>query len=494
MNVPFISIPFKGFSLRDIGLPGFIAVLMTALIPGNAAFAVDAFDDPVVQIIQAARPSTVNIEARSPISARLGPLGDIIASRQGTNKQAVRWYKSVASGVIWDAEGHVITTASVVKDAVEFSVKTNSSKLYVAHLIGVDPESNLAVLKCHLDPGESLPSLPKRSAELPEGSWIVLLGYGFGGMPTVAPGMAGVPPQQYDPARMWFQFTAPIRPGNSGSAIIDSRGNLAGIVLGKEDDTGFQAVLKKLTQPVSPRTSLSSSQSASRFAASGVAIATDRASDIITQLITKGEVVRGWLGVGVKGTKCRVSGQTICLEIIRLIENSPADIAGLKIGDCLLKYENHLLRTPSELGHLVSSTAPGTSVWISYERENEVFQTPVDIVIRPPRKNQVQQLQKDTVLHDPESLGVTLQNLSPSLRKHFNVSESEGIIVSEIRKDSPFDSTSINVGDIITGLDGYPVKSMEDFCRILAGKSSAAQVRITVYRNGSSMEIPVTLP
>ncbi len=339
------------------------------------------WDDEIVQIIHAARPSVVIVEARAPFNEKLGPLGDIITGQN--NKTTRKWYKSMASGVVWDRKGYVVTTASVAKDAKEFTVRLWCGKSYEADLAGLDEESNLAVLECRLPSGGDFPVLEQRLSPLPEGSWIALLGFGVGGTPSVASGMAGVPAEEFDQPRMWFQFVAPVRPGNSGGALIDSDGKLAGIVLGREEDSGFQAIIRRMSHQ-SPVGNNPSIYGLSHF---GIAIPTLDAERVVRQIIDTGCVQRGWAGVGLRRRTCKSAVDHICLSIVRIIPGSPADKAGLKAGDCLLTLNGHPLHSPGTFGQLVTRTAPGETVDIEFIRDGKTEATAMTIEARPGKKS-----------------------------------------------------------------------------------------------------------
>ena len=263
---------------------------------------------PLSILSKNARPGVVTIEARSPISSKLGPLGSVLSKQSGITERH-RWYTSVASGVVWDSRGHVVTTASVVKNAVDFIVRTASGLEFPAKLLGKDDETNLAVLGYDGSEKSGTRAIPIRENSLPEGSWVSLLGYGFGGVPTISTGIAGVPPGRHSVSKTWFQFTAPIRPGNSGSALIDSDGNLAGIVLGREEDIGFHAVIKMLTQQ--KNRDVAGSSPVVSFSNFGVAIPASIAQRIVRQLIESGTVSRGWIGISVKEGELFCGGSEI---------------------------------------------------------------------------------------------------------------------------------------------------------------------------------------
>ncbi|MBN1552616.1 PDZ domain-containing protein [bacterium] len=443
------------------------------------------WDDHIVSIIRNARPGIVMIEARSPITNKLGPLGEILSSQNPPNANR-KWYTSVASGVAWNDSGYVVTTASVVREATDFRILNHFGETYKASLIGLDEESNLSVLRCDTSGNWNPKPIAKRQKPLLEGSWIALLGYGYGGVPTVSAGIAGMAPKEFNSQRCWFQFTAPVRPGNSGSALVDSDGNLAGIVLGREEDMGIQAVLKLLTQRANNSPASNPTTPATHFSNYGVAISIADAEKIVDQLIEKGEVVRGWLGVSVQEIACSADSSETCLQIVRVVQNSPADNAGLKQNDILIKYNGKPIHSALELGNFVEDTTPGTSINLDITRDNQIFTISTEITHRPTQKTIRQQMSpainEKTKYPDP---GINVQNLTPALRTFFKVPEHVGVLISEITPDSILLNSGLQVGDIITQIDNIPISCDEDFYRTFRSVQSEHSLLLTVYRKGN---------
>ena len=455
-------------------------IVLTCLTPAYSA----AWDDDIVTIVKNARLGVVTIEARSPIASRLGPLGDVLSKQNGFSDQH-RWYTSIATGVVWDSLGHVVTTASVVKNAVDFKIRNASGSEFPAKLVGKDDETNLAVLKCEgcaKSVSHSIP-IPIRVNSLPEGSWVSLLGYGFGGVPTISTGVAGIPPGRHSVSKTWFQFTAPIRPGNSGSALIDSDGHLAGIVLGREEDIGFHAVIKLLTQQKNQDPSNASP--VATFSNFGVAIPANIAQKIIKELIDSGSVTRGWIGISVKEGECVVENQKYSgLEIVRIVNNSPASRSGLLIGDFLLSVGDINLTSIHDLGDKVAETNPGVLIPIKYARNNHLYESEIMVKKRPSLKS-IENQSQETAVTLPE-FGLCIQDLSVELREYLNTDAINGVIISEMTADSHFSNAGCQVGDIILRVNDRPVLTTGEFVNYLKEvKAGTMGLTIEILRDGS---------
>ncbi len=342
-----------------------------------------AFSDSMVPLIQEARQGVVNIEARMPITDRMGQFGKALSAHlEETGNRHPRWYVSLGSGVVWNNEGYIVTTQSVIKTSDNIIIRTIHGDSQSARIVGIDDITNIAVLKLESDTPDTLQPIPHRNNSLPEGSGLVLMGYGIGGIPTISPGMAGIPPEDYDPSRHWFQFTAPLRAGNSGSALIDSNGHLAGIALGREEDIGFSAVIRMLTSQGQMESIRSESAS---YSSLGIGIPITKAKPVIEQIIHEGRVVRGWIGISVQNLLINATGES-GLRVMRVIPGSPADDAGLKQGDFILCVNNNDISDPRHLGHVIQNHPPGTEVIFDFLRDDNNFRTKVIVSERPSQR------------------------------------------------------------------------------------------------------------
>jgi len=358
-----------------------LTFLATVLPTASAQLA--SSNDPAVQIAKNARSGTVRIEAHMPLENRMGTFGKALKKKLQTTDSATstrkRWYVSMGSGVIWDARGHIVTTLSIVEDASKIKVFCVDGSEFDAELIGADDITNLAVLRI-TEPGlRPLNVIERRDTPLPEGSWLILMGYGYGGIPTVSPGLAGIPPEDYDPGRHWFQFTAALRPGNSGSALIDRSGKLAGIVLGREEDVGFNAVVKMLTQGGKPG-SVSSQMTA--YSSFGVGVPANQVTAVVDQIIRTGHVVRGWIGISVRKVLEPATGEAV-LQVVQIVPESPADAAGLQAGDQIQCINAVDMQDPVHLGHIIQELPPGTKIPVDFMRQGQNLRTEIIIGERP---------------------------------------------------------------------------------------------------------------
>ncbi len=468
-----------------IVLIGFIQYPIHTAIAGH--------DDTSIEMIARTRPAVVNIEAKSPLSTRMGPLGDLLSKSPASDQpsEKTKWYTSVASGVIWDSDGHIVTTASLIQDAEKISVRLISGDVFPAELVGKDEETNLAVLKITSETRTQFPHLSPRDSSLPEGAWVALLGYGIGGVPSISTGVAGIPPEQFDPNRNWFQFTAPVRPGNSGSALIDSTGQLAGIVLGREEDSGFQAVIHLLTRQNTTADSHSSNSRSNSVSNFGIAIPISLATDVIREIITSGNYVRGWIGVIVEADN---TGKSTCLRITDIVEGSPADDAGLNPGDRLLKIDDQELSLPSELGRLVNRSNIGRKLPLVFERDGTRQTLELEIRRKPDRMPQISgKVHKASTLLTCRDLGIQINNMTPALRQHLKAPQSNGVLVVDVVDTGILHNGDISVGDILTHLAGRAIKTVDEFNQQLNAIDLKGATQITMIRNGKQLQISIPL-
>ncbi len=468
-------------------------IVLIGCIPISAPSAVAGHDDASIELIARTRPAVVNIEAKSPLSTRMGPLGDLLSKSPASQQTGDRtkWYTSVASGVIWDSIGHIVTTASLIQDAEQISVRLISGDVYPAQLVGKDEETNLAVLQITSETRPQFPHLSPRDSNLPEGAWVALLGYGIGGVPSIATGVAGIPPEQFDPNRNWFQFTAPVRPGNSGSALIDSNGHLAGIVLGREEDSGFQAVIHLLTRQSSSSESHSPGSRSNSISNFGIAIPIAMASDVIREIIASGNYVRGWIGVIVEADN---TGKSPCLRITDIVEGSPADDAGLNPGDRLLKIDDQELSLPSELGRLVTRSNIGRKLPLVYERSGTRQTLELEIRPKPDRMPQIsEKVQKTKAVLTSRDLGIQIDNMTPALRQHLKAPQNNGVLVVDVTDTGILHHGDVSVGDIITHLSGRVIKSVDEFNEQLNVTDLKGATHLTIFRNGNQLQVSIPL-
>lgn len=314
-----------------------------------------------------AAPAVVNIYASKVYQEQLSPLfQDPLFQRffgQTRPKPGKRRESNLGSGVIMSHDGYILTNAHVIEDKDNINVTLNDGRLAVADVIGIDSDTDLAVIRIHL---EKLPVIEiGNSNELLVGDVVLAIGnpYDFG--QTVTQGIVSAKGRK----RMgvttfedFIQTDADINPGNSGGALINARGQLVGINTAIISNTGGSQGI-------------------------GLATPVNQAMEVMRQLIDNGRVVRGWLGIEaqilpadlVKETGLKNGG----VLVAGVLQGGPADQAGLIPGDIILKLAGRPVNNPQTAIEMISGIKPGTVVGLQIMRGWKQIDLHATVAIRP---------------------------------------------------------------------------------------------------------------
>jgi serine protease DegS/serine protease DegQ len=312
-----------------------------------------------------AAPAVVNIYADKTITERpLAVFPDPILQRLwgGMAGPALkRREQSLGSGVIFTADGYILTNNHVISGADDIQVMLHDGRVAHARVIGTDPDTDLAVLK--VDAG-TLPTIQVDGDAPRVGNVVLAIGNPFGIGQTVTMGIVSALQRQLvlSPYEDFIQTDAAINSGNSGGALVNAEGQLVGINTAMFDrDVGAQGI--------------------------GFAIPVRTAKRVLEQIVEHGRVVRGWLGVEVgnvvvsadSGLPAAARGATV----LDIYPGGPAAQAGLQAGDILLKMDKRPIIDPGDLRTREAELAPGSRVEISGLRAGEPFHARVVLAQRP---------------------------------------------------------------------------------------------------------------
>lgn len=296
------------------------------------------------EAVSMAAPSVVNVYATTVRQQKPHPLFQDPLFRRffGNPKNEPRRDNSLGSGVIIGQQGYVLTNAHVVKAADEIIITLTDGRQTFASIVGMDEETDLAVLQIKLD---KLPSLSiGDSSQLNVGDVVLAIGNPYDIGQTVTQGIVSATGRKrlgITTFEDFIQTDADINPGNSGGALITARGQLVGI-----------------------NTEIISSSGGSQGI--GLAIPIHLAVDVMKQLIERGHVVRGWLGVGAQSIPmdmAEAAGLTQGGVLIAATDQGgPADAAGIMPGDILLEIDNQQLSGPQQAINLISQLQPGSTI------------------------------------------------------------------------------------------------------------------------------------
>jgi len=427
----------------------------------------------MVEIAEAVKPAIVNISTTRTvkIQGRDQLLDDPFFKRFFGDQFKMpkeRKTAGLGSGVIVSSDGYILTNYHVIKDADEIKVLLSDKRDFKGKVVGTDPKTEIAVIKIE---ATNLPTIKwGDSNRLKVGEIVLAIGNPYGLNQTVtmgivsAVGRANVGIAEYED---FIQTDAAINPGNSGGAMVNVKGELVGINTAIFSTSGgYQGI--------------------------GLAIPSDMAKDVMDSLIAKGKVVRGWLGVSVQSITPELAKQFNLKEekgalVGDVVEESPAEKAGIQRGDIITAYEGKKIDEPYQLRNMVANTSPGKEVELTIVRENTTKTIKVTISEQPAEVQKLSKGEYDNLLR-----GVTVQNLTPEIYKQLNLPKRlKGVVVSEIDEESPA-AMVLTQGDIIQEINRQKVTNTKDYENIVAKVKPEENILLLVFRNGSSIYITLS--
>ena len=393
-------------------------------------------------LVQRVKPAVVNISIvgqTSSMGGRFGgrqfpqgsPFNEFFQEHFGGAPQGAgpdRDFRAVGSGFIIEADGLVVTNNHVVENATEIDVVMQDGTRYSATVLGLDPKTDLALLKIEAD--VDLPFVELGSSEEAQiGDWVLAVGnpFGLGGSVTAGILSARGRDIQAGPFDDFLQIDAPINRGNSGGPLFDERGRVIGINTAIYSPSGGSVGI-------------------------GFAIPSSMASGIISQLKSAGTVERGWLGVEFQPVNEAVAA-SLGLDgsggalISRVVEDGPADRAGLKIGDVIMSLDCEALLDPKDLPRLVAGTKAGTEVDIEVWRGGKKRALEVAIGHSEPSADLAGSTSAPAV---PAKLGLQLSELTAEVQQRYGLSGSDGVLVTDVQQGSAASKAGIRPGYVIT--------------------------------------------
>lgn len=352
-------------------------------------------------------------------------------------KSKKRNRSGLGSGVIINSKkGFVITNNHVIAKAKDIKVKLHDGREFKAVLVGADPASDIAIIKI---PTENLQSIKFSDSEkLRVGDFVVAIGNPFGIGQTVTSGIvsalgrSGLGIEAYE---NFIQTDASINPGNSGGALVNLNGELVGI-----------------------NTAIIGSRGASAGSVGiGLAIPVNMALDITSQLLKYGDVKRGYLGVSAQNLTHDLS-KAFSVEtnrgaiITRVVEGSPADKSGIKVGDVVIKIDNKVIDNAASMRNKIGLLKINTIINIQINRKGKILTKKVKIV--EPKKEKISNLKIN-----PRLAGIVFGEIKKNMPEYGKIN---GIKIMKMKKDSKAFIYGIRPNDIILSINNIPVQSVKD--------------------------------
>lgn len=387
--------------------------------------------------------------------------------REGMRQMPRPKQQGVGSGVIVTKDGYILTNNHVVENADEVKVQlTPSGDEYTAKVVGTDPKTDIAVLKIDAK-GESFPALTASDSEkLEVGDVVLAVGNPFGIGQTVTMGIVSATGRatlglEYED---FIQTDAAINVGNSGGALVDAQGRLAGIntaILSRSG--GNQGI--------------------------GFAVPVNLARYVMENIIEHGRVVRGYMGVNIQDISPELAKRFELKEregalVSEVTPDSPAEDAGLKNGDVIVEFNGKNVRDSRTLRLQVAQTGPNKEVPVKVSRDGKVKELEVTLKEFP----QDQVLAKGSTSpsqSDDVTDGITVDELNPEARQQFNIPKNvKGALITDVAADSPGFEAGLRPGDVILEINRKPVRNSED--AVAMSEDLKNDVLLRVWSRGGS--------
>ncbi len=380
--------------------------------------------------------------------------------QQTPQKQTIR---SLGSGVIVSRDGYILTNNHVVDGAQKLTVVLNDKKKYTAKVIGRDPQTDIAVIK--IDADNLTAATLANSENVRVGQWVIAVGNPFELMHTVTAGIIsakGRSSMNLADYEDFIQTDASINPGNSGGALADLDGNVVGINTAIVNPTGGGGNV-----------------------GIGFAIPINMASSVMHQLVAKGKVTRGYLGLlpqdiddglakalKLKSTKGSLVGD--------VTPGGPADKAGIKHGDVITSFDGTEVENSTQLRNMVAEAEPGKKATIGIIREGSKEDITATLGERP---KDLANRESEGESPEPSAMkkfGLSVENLTPQLARQLGYAKESGVLISDVVPGSVAEDAGLQKNDLIKEVNRQAVHSVKEFREFMdqAGKSGDAALRV----------------
>ncbi len=452
------------------------------------------------QVADKLRPSVVFIESRQTVNG-----GPVMRFRQGAmqgqdfpfsipgfpgqgngrframpqDPQFPQHATASGSGVIVRSDGYILTNDHVVAGADRVTVHLQDGRELTGQ-VKRDYRSDLAVVKIDAN---NLPAAELGNSDtVKTGQWAIAFGSPFGLSDTMTVGVIsalhrsqqiGESAQDQRYYSSLIQTDASINPGNSGGALVDVYGRVIGINVAIESPSGGNVGI-------------------------GFAIPSNTARYVMDQLITKGTVTRGYLGVKpITPTykQKQAYGVKSGALVQQVSENTPAAAAGLQVEDIILKYDGRDVQNEYELRDMVARTAPDTKVSLLVKRNGSEQTVRVTIAAAPAVDTVTTRTQAPVETVPKGKLGVQVGDASdPQIRESLGTKAGEkGAVVTEVVEGSPAQEAGIRAGDVIVRLAGKAIDNAAALSAVSHSLPKSGSVTAVIKRQGGTMLVEITL-
>lgn len=426
----------------------------------------------VADIVEQVSPAVVNIDTlrittfRSPLAPFFSDpffrrfFGDIPELERQIPQ------KGIGTGFVFRSDGYILTNEHVVRGVSQIKVTFIDGKEYEGKVVGSDPLTDIAVVKID---AFNLPTIPLGDSDKARvGEFVIAIGNPYGLSHTVTVGVLsakGRPISAGDSGREYENFLqtdAAINPGNSGGPLLNLNGEVIGI------NTAILPYARGI----------------------GFAIPINMAKSILDQLITKGKVTRAWLGVYIQDLTPEMAEKFGLPEskgalVADVSKGSPAEKAGIKRGDIILKVDDKEITSVSKLQTEIRSHLPGDRVLLKVWRDRK------SMIIEAT----LGELKEESGLEMPSfqsvTLGFEVAEITPDFVEQYDLRTTRGVVIVNVKAGSPGDEAGLRPGDVVLEVNRQEITSLTDWDRALAEVQPGDTVLLLIDRGGRTYFVPL---
>ncbi len=380
--------------------------------------------------------------------------------------------RSLGSGFFISSDGYILTNHHVVDGADEIIVRTTDRREFKAEVVGSDGRSDTALLKVDIDDASSVQIGSAKDLEV--GEWVLAIGSPFGFDHSVTAGIVSakgrnLPSENYVP---FIQTDVAINPGNSGGPLIDLDGNVVGVNSQIYSRTGG-------------------------FMGLSFAVPIDLAMNVVEQLRTKGHVSRGWLGVMIQDVT-RDLAETFGMRhprgalVAQVMPDSPAEQAGIQLGDVIVAFNGQDVHSSSSLPPLVGSSPINRPSDVKILRKGKVMTLQV-VIGELPEDGKTAGIGQGHKSQPANALGIGVRDLNTEESEQLGLQPGIGVLVEKIAP-GPASGAGMRQGDVILMLNNQPVSSVEQFAGIVSDLPQGKSVAVLVQREGGRLFMAMRTP
>jgi len=448
--------------------------MFLALTAQNGLCGIANRENNIVKAIRKVQPAVVNISSQYEIRKNSNPFSGYRMDpmlekffRDFFSPEFERREKrtSLGSGVIIDGNrGFVLTNNHVIEKATSISVTLNDKREFEAAIVGMDPDSDLAVLKIQAD--QTLPAIQMgNSNDIMIGESVIAIGNPFGFSHTVTTGVvSAVNRSLKTEERVYHEFIqtdASINPGNSGGPLLNIDGELIGI------NTAIYSEAQGI----------------------GFAIPIDNAKRIVNDLIHYGSVIRAWIGLSVQPIDAKLSAylnlkNSQAVIVTGVMPESPAAKAGLKEGDIIHSIDDTAITGIAGYRSKLKQISSNQTISVGITRQGQRKRLKVNT--RPFPIELAPELTMD-------QLGIVVADLDASTRSKYHISEEKGVLIIKMQRGSYLDRIGVQPGDIVRRIGEEPVNDLSDFNTAIVKYRSKRSVVLLIQREDQLYPINVMM-